>query len=221
MHLTGPENKPVDKLQIMYMESSSREARAGDKAQSAPTAAQVECLVVSLSGGTVNFHTWPDLDKREYLAEVAHVLDFEYYKKTKSARGSKSNQYFIAALFKSSGSQQNVVTATLKIFEFVTSGNRRGFEYVTKIPLQGPQMNPGQSHSPTFPIFDGGISVYQDIFLIQYRDSAEYIKINNMQQKSRQNSTQGAESVTRLQLWNDQVPSASRTKRRAPTQAGQ
>lgn len=57
--------------------------------------------MVSLSGGRVKFHTWPDLEERDYLGEVQHVLDFEYYKKTKSARGSKSNQYFIAALFKS------------------------------------------------------------------------------------------------------------------------
>ena len=141
-------------------------------------------MVVSLSGGTVNFHTWPDLSPKPYLAEVAQVLDFEYYKKTRSARGSKSNQYFIAGLFKSGSAQ--TVTATLKIFEFVAAGGAgRQFEYVTKIPLQRPQVNPGLDSSLAFPIFDGGISVYQDIFLIQYRDSAEYIKINNMQQKSR------------------------------------
>tara|TARA_B110000285_G_C14846319_1_gene477774 strand:+ start:505 stop:756 length:252 start_codon:yes stop_codon:yes gene_type:complete len=69
LYFTGESNDAIDKLQIMYMESSSREARA-DKVQSASTPAQVECLVVSLSGGTINFHTWPDLDKREYLAEV-------------------------------------------------------------------------------------------------------------------------------------------------------
>lgn len=69
-----------------------------DRSQSAHPPAQVECLVVSLSGGTVNFHTWPELESRPLLAEVDHVLDFEYYKKTKSARGGKSNQYFIAAL---------------------------------------------------------------------------------------------------------------------------
>ena len=59
LHFTGPEDHAVDKLQIMYMESSSREARA-DKMQFTQNPAQVECLVVSLSGGRVNFHTWPD-----------------------------------------------------------------------------------------------------------------------------------------------------------------
>jgi|TARA_B110000285_G_C14508378_1_gene331175 hypothetical protein len=77
------------------------------------------------------------------------------------------------------------VTANLKIYEFVQAGSRRQFEYVTKIPLQGPPKNLGLEVSAAFPIFDGGISVYQDIFLIQYKKSAEYIKINNMQQKSR------------------------------------
>jgi len=139
--------------------------------------------VVSLSGGTVNFHTWPELNKREYLPDVTEVLDFEYYKKTRSTRGSKSNQYFIAALLKTPG--QNV-TATLKIFEFVATGDtKRQFEHVTKIPLTPPQRNPRDDTSLVFPIFDGGIKVYQDIFLIQYRDRAEYIKINNMQQRSR------------------------------------
>lgn len=30
-----------------------------------------------------------------------------------------------------------------------------------------------------YPIFDGGISVYKDVFIILYKNSAEYIKIEN------------------------------------------
>ena len=33
------------------------------------------------------------------------------------------------------------------------------------------------------PIFDGGISIYKDIFVVNYGDSAEYIKISNMKSK--------------------------------------
>ena len=30
------------------------------------------------------------------------------------------------------------------------------------------------------PLFDGGICVYRDTFLISYKDSAEYIKIHDL-----------------------------------------
>jgi hypothetical protein len=34
--------------------------------------------------------------------------------------------------------------------------------------------------SKDLPIFDGGIAVHKDVFVIQYKDSAEYIKIHDM-----------------------------------------
>lgn len=30
------------------------------------------------------------------------------------------------------------------------------------------------------PIFDGGLTVYKDVFIVQYKESAEYIRIHNM-----------------------------------------
>ena len=34
--------------------------------------------------------------------------------------------------------------------------------------------------SMELPIFDGGIAVYKDVFVIQYKESAEFIKIHDM-----------------------------------------
>jgi hypothetical protein len=58
---------------------------------------------------------------------------------------------------------------------------------VTKVSLQ--------HGSEMLPIFDGGIAVYKDVFVVQYPQSAEYIKIHN---KGHPN----LETITRIELWN-------------------
>ena len=58
--------------------------------------------------------------------------------------------------------------------------------------------------SKDLPIFDGGISVYQGIFLISYRDTAEYIRIHDG------SSPKDVRSVTRIKLW-DHEPSRERS----------
>jgi hypothetical protein len=45
-----------------------------------------------------------------------------------------------------------------------------------------------------YPIFDGGISVINDTFVIQYKNSAELIKISDKGCKD-------YEKVTRMHLW--------------------
>ena len=73
------------------------------------------------------------------------ILDFEIYKH----RSSKYTQYFLVVLLKS---------RVLKIFQF--DRMRKHYRYVTKVSLQ--------QGSDMLPIFDGGIAVYKDVFVIQY-----------------------------------------------------
>ena len=51
------------------------------------------------------------------------------------------------------------------------------------------------------PIFDGGINVWNDVFIIMYKDAAEYIKIHNKGSPSPY-----FESVTQFPLWNNEKP---------------
>lgn len=46
------------------------------------------------------------------------------------------------------------------------------------------------------PIFDGGLAVYRDVFIVQYKDSAEYIRIHNMKKPN--------EVVQKKVLWGGQ-----------------
>jgi len=96
-------------------------------------------------------------------------------------------------------------TGVLKVFQY--DRLRTKLTYLTKVALQGPPNSAGMStghliggpgsskKAIQFPIFDGGIAVFQDTFVIQYKDSAEFIKISNK-------GNRDLETVTRLQLWN-------------------
>lgn len=53
--------------------------------------------------------------------------------------------------------------------------------------------------SKELPIFDGGIAVHKDVFVIQYKDSAELIKIHDM-------GLSNSETLTCIQLWNHEKP---------------
>jgi hypothetical protein len=41
-----------------------------------------------------------------------------------------------------------------------------------------PQLNE-KNYEPCIPIFDGGIVVHNDVFIIQYKNKAEYVRIQN------------------------------------------
>ena len=75
--------------------------------------------------------------------------------------------------------------------------------YLTKVALQGPGNPAGLQGNPytgpsnkakEYPIFDGGISIINDTFVIQYKNSAELIKITDKGCKD-------YEKVTRMHLW--------------------
>jgi hypothetical protein len=36
-----------------------------------------------------------------------------------------------------------------------------------------------KNYEPYIPIFDGGIVVHDDVFIIQYKEKAEYVRIKN------------------------------------------
>lgn len=140
--------------------------------------AQSESLLLSLSGGSISCNSFPEFEKLDVL-DVDQILDFEIYKN----RSQKYIQYFLAVLLKS---------RVLKIFVF--DRVRKHYRYVTKVSLQ---------QGDNLPIFDGGIAVQKDIFVIQYQQSAEYIKIHN---KGHPND----ETITRLMLWNNEPVQAAK-----------
>lgn len=57
--------------------------------------------------------------------------------------------------------------------------------YQDSLPLDAVNMS--------LPVFDGGIAVYRDNFVIQYKDSAEFVKIEN--------KGTVMETVTKTKLW--------------------
>ena len=104
----------------------------------------------------------------------------------------------------------------LKIFKYDRASSC--YTYVTKVTLDlmsvPSQLNPaaaGQSSTAgqaegssgnlvatqNLPIFDGGITVYKDVFIVQYEESAEYIRLQNKGNRS-------LEIVTRKTLWGRQ-----------------
>lgn len=175
LSFSGPENAPIEKLQIMHMESS----QAG--------VYQVESLILSLSGKMLNFHTFPAFEEQDYLEQKysKNVLDFEYYSKsekvTQNGKTKYVNSYFLVCL-----------TGLLQIFKF--NKKRHRFDYLTKVQPQGPSSLKQLQNNTDLPIFDGGICAQNDVLLLSYKDSAEYIRIDNIGKPS--------ETQTKLQLWN-------------------
>lgn len=105
-------------------------------------------------------------------------------------------------------------TRVLKIFQFDRLG--LDFKQVTKVSLEGPSTNVMSSdafgtQAEELPIFDGGLAVYKDTFVVQYRDSAEFIKIEY--------KGTPFESVTKMRLWDfsqqNQKPSFKQVQKRA------
>ena len=142
MNFTGAENKAVDKLRVLTIESFGTKD------------IQVESIVLSLSGGRIGFHNFPGFSPCDYL-DLDEIIDFEWYKKSVTIRDEKSlkkvDEYYLACLSIPDAYKQK----KLKIYLF--DRNLETFECITKINLMG---------SKDLPIFDGGISVYQGIFLI-------------------------------------------------------
>jgi hypothetical protein len=63
------------------------------------------------------------------------------------------------------------------------------------------------------PVFDGGISVYRDTFVISYPNSVEFIKIENK-------GNPNLEKLVRKQLWNFEKPKINFASLANRTRAG-
>ena len=89
LNFTGKENKAVDKLRVLNIES------IGTKD------IQVESIVLSLSGGKIGFHNFPEFSPCDYL-DLDEIIDFEWYKKPITIRDEKSlkkvDEYYLASL---------------------------------------------------------------------------------------------------------------------------
>lgn len=96
-------------------------------------------LLLSLSGTMINCHFLPNLEKCEADLEADKIIDFEPYQCPKG----QSQVHLLAALFK---------FHIIKVYMFdIVNFSYRFVSYF--------KVNP-------YPIFDGGIAVYKNVFLI-------------------------------------------------------
>lgn len=83
-----------------------------DREKGLKTVAEQESLLLSLAGGTLRCHSYPNFEQIEVL-DCDSILDFEPFKivsnKQSSRVGGKHCQHFLAVLLKS---------RVLKIFQF-------------------------------------------------------------------------------------------------------
>lgn len=136
----------------------------------------------SLSGGIISNHSLPNLEKVEFL-DIDQIIDFEIYSyriNSPIKNVGPIKQYYMATL------QPGEKGRLLKIFQILDYG--QDFKQITKVSLEGPSgllLNEQQdalnkdAANPALPVFDGGIAVFRDNFVIQYKNSAEFIKIEN------------------------------------------
>ena len=79
-------------------------------------------------------------------------------------------QYFLAVL----------QMRKLEIFKYYEKGEDKSYRSITKVQLLFMNIeiqNNDSQYEPCSPIFDGGIIVHNDVYIIQYKNKAEYIRI--------------------------------------------
>ena len=126
---------------------------------------EITSILLSLYDGKIHCHFLPDLRKVEADLDADQIIDFEPYMCPKGT----VMIHLLAALTKS-----------LEIMVYAFDKENFTYKYISFFKISA------------MPIFDGGITVYKNVFLIQYENSAEYIRIHNMG---------GAEAETRFKLW--------------------
>ena len=64
-----------------------------------------------------------------------------------------------------------------------------------------------KNYEPYIPIFDGGIVVHDDVFIIQYKEKAEYVRIKN------KGIINQEEIIINFKLWDDEIPGRKKNLR--------
>lgn len=132
------------------------------------------------------------------MLDAEQIIDFEAYQvKPQASRdgrgGGRLKQHFLAVL----------LINNLKIFRYVRQEGY--YKYETKVHLDFVHQTRTGSGQPAisnyWPIFNGGIAVYNEVFVIQYKDKAEYLRIKYSERKSKETS----EPAARVTLWDDTV----------------
>jgi hypothetical protein len=97
LNFTGEDDHHVEKLRTLAIEGLFKDSsETGEESVSSKKPSQPDIILLSLAGGKLGCHSFPELERLEFFDET-QIIDFEPYT---NQFGPKVKQHMLAVLFR-------------------------------------------------------------------------------------------------------------------------